>query len=93
MPRHRRASAAVRWAEEKPRLRPLKVQPEDLALRIPVYVGPTGTWPRRPRILDAAGGDHGMPGHCTCMGSECASSPVVMKRCIPGNSWRTKGLR
>jgi hypothetical protein len=34
---------AVRWAEEKPRLRPLKVQPEDLALRIPVYVGPTGT--------------------------------------------------
>jgi transposase len=34
---------AVRWAEEKSRLRPLKVQPEDLALRIPVYVGPTGT--------------------------------------------------
>jgi hypothetical protein len=34
---------AVRWAEEKPRLRPLKVQPEDLALRIPVYVGPTAT--------------------------------------------------
>lgn len=34
---------AVRWAEERPRLRPLKVQPEDLALRIPVYVGPTGT--------------------------------------------------
>src|ERR1700731_1093892 len=34
---------AVRWAEEQPRLRPLKVQPEDLALRIPVYVGPTAT--------------------------------------------------
>jgi len=34
---------AVRWAEERPRLRPLKVPPEDLALRIPVYVGPTGT--------------------------------------------------
>ena len=34
---------AVRWAEEKPRLRALKVQPEDLALRIPVYVGPTAT--------------------------------------------------
>src|SRR5215472_11006009 len=34
---------AVRWAEEKPRLRPLKVQPEELALRIPVYVGPTAT--------------------------------------------------
>ena len=34
---------AVRLAEEAPRLRPLKIQPEDLALRIPVYVGPTGT--------------------------------------------------
>src|SRR6516225_9833428 len=32
---------AVRWAEEKSRLRPLKVPPEELALRIPVYVGPT----------------------------------------------------
>jgi transposase len=34
---------AVRWGEEKSRLRPLKVQPAELALRIPVYVGPTGT--------------------------------------------------
>jgi transposase len=34
---------AVRLAEEKPRLRGLKVPPEELALRIPVYVGPTGT--------------------------------------------------
>jgi transposase len=34
---------AVRLAEEAPRLRPLKVPPQDLALRIPVYVGPTGT--------------------------------------------------
>jgi transposase len=33
----------VRLAEEAPRLRALKVQPEELALRIPVYVGPTGT--------------------------------------------------
>jgi hypothetical protein len=34
---------AVRLAEEAPRLRPLKVRPEELALRIPVYVGPTGS--------------------------------------------------
>ena len=34
---------AVRLAEEAPRLRPLKVQPQDLAIRIPLYVGPTGT--------------------------------------------------
>ncbi len=34
---------AIRLAEEQPRLRALKVRPEDLALRVPVYVGPTGT--------------------------------------------------
>lgn len=28
--------------EERRRLRPLKGAPEDLALRIPVFVGPTG---------------------------------------------------
>jgi hypothetical protein len=33
----------VRLTEEALRFRPLKVRPEDLALRIPVYVGPTGT--------------------------------------------------
>jgi hypothetical protein len=32
---------AVRRAEEQPRLRPLKVAPADLALRVPVIVGPT----------------------------------------------------
>ena len=34
---------SVRLSEEQARLRALKVPPEDLALRIPVYVGPTGT--------------------------------------------------
>ena len=34
---------ALRLKEEAARLRALKVQPEELALRIPVYVGPTGT--------------------------------------------------
>jgi transposase len=33
---------ATRMAEERARLRPLKVVPADLALRIPVSVGPTG---------------------------------------------------
>ena len=32
---------ALRLAEERPRLRPLKVAPAELALRIPVSVGPT----------------------------------------------------
>jgi hypothetical protein len=33
---------AARLAEERPRLRPLMVTPETLALRIPISVGPTG---------------------------------------------------
>jgi transposase len=33
---------AVRLEQERPRLRPLRVAPEALALRIPVFVGPTG---------------------------------------------------
>jgi transposase len=33
---------AERLAQEKPRLRPLKVLPAELALRVPVVVGPTG---------------------------------------------------
>jgi hypothetical protein len=33
---------AERMKEERPRLRPLKVSPADLALRIPITVGPTG---------------------------------------------------
>ena len=32
---------AERLREELPRLRPLKVSPEDLALKVPVFVGPT----------------------------------------------------
>ena len=33
---------AERLADEKPRLRALRVKPDELALRIPVHVGPTG---------------------------------------------------
>jgi transposase len=33
---------AARMVEDRARLRPLKVAPADLALRIPVFVGPTG---------------------------------------------------
>ncbi len=34
---------AVRLAEERPRLRPLNVSPDQLALRVPISVGPTAT--------------------------------------------------
>lgn len=34
---------SVRLEEERARLRPLKVAPEELALRFPIVVGPTGT--------------------------------------------------
>ena len=81
---------AVRLAEEASRLRPLKVQPEDLALRIPVYVGPTGTV-----VHD---------GHAYSMPPEAISMPAtlylyarrvrivagVMKRSIPGSSRRRR---
>lgn len=33
---------AVRLEEERSRLRPLKVAPADLAVRVPIVVGPTG---------------------------------------------------
>ena len=57
---------AARMAEERARLRPLKVEPEELALRFPVMVGPTGDGGARgARLLDAAGGDrhrrHALP--------------------------------
>ena len=55
---------AVRLAEETPRLRALKVQPEQLALRIPVYVGPTGT------VLH--------DGHAYSMPPEAISMPATM---------------
>lgn len=37
-----RVIPAVRLEEERPRLRPLKVAPDQLALRMPIVVGPTG---------------------------------------------------
>jgi transposase len=37
-----RVIPAARMNEERPRLRPLKVSPAELALRIPISVGPTG---------------------------------------------------
>jgi len=37
-----RVIPAVRLSDERPRLRPLRVAPADLALRIPLTVGPTG---------------------------------------------------
>ena len=37
-----RVIPAQRLAEERPRLRPLKLAPDEFALRIPVFVGPTG---------------------------------------------------
>jgi transposase len=55
---------AVRLAEETPRLRALKVPPQELALRIPVYVGPTGT------VLH--------DGHAYSMPPEAISMPATM---------------
>ncbi len=70
---------AVRLAEEASRLRPLKVRPEDLALRIPVYVGPTGT------VLH--------DGHGYSMPPEAISMPATLYlyadrvRIVAGGQW------
>jgi transposase len=45
---------AVRLAEERRRLRPVRIQPEQLALRIPVSAGPTG-------MVRHDGHDYSMP--------------------------------
>jgi len=45
---------AVRLEEERRRLRPVRIQPEDLALRIPVSAGPTG-------MVRHDGHDYSMP--------------------------------
>jgi transposase len=47
-----RVIPAERLAQEKPRLRALRVNPAELALRIPIYVGPT--WPSTNESLFAA---------------------------------------
>jgi transposase len=50
---------SVRWEEEKRRLRPLAVPPASLALRVPVWVGPTAhvSWETNRYLMppDAAG--------------------------------------
>ena len=61
---------AARIAEERARLRPLKIKPEELALRFPVMVGPTAMVthegaPTRCRLRRSAS-----PGRCTCTASE-----------------------
>lgn len=58
---------AKRLVEEAARLRPLKVRPEELALRIPVYVGPTAT------VLH--------DGHPYSMPSEAISMPGTLYLC------------
>jgi transposase len=53
---------ALLLAEETPRLRPLKVAPEDLALRIPIYVGPTGVVVHDGHPYSMPPGAMGIPG-------------------------------
>jgi hypothetical protein len=46
---------ALRLAEERPRLRPLKIAPADRALRLPVVVEPTWRIQAKTPLLAAAG--------------------------------------
>jgi len=84
---------ALRLAEEAPRLRPLKVRPEELALRIPVYVAPPGRCSTTGMPTRCLPRRSACPGPYTCMPSACASSPVGTKPCIPGNLPRARAPR
>jgi len=53
---------AERLAEERPRLRPLRVAPADLALRVPVQVGPTGYVLHETRTYSMPPESIGIPG-------------------------------
>jgi hypothetical protein len=53
---------AVRLEEERPRLRPLKVAPTDLALRVPVVVGPTAEVLHETHTYSMAPDAIGIPG-------------------------------
>ena len=76
---------ATRMTEDRARLRPLKVAPTDLALRIPILVGPTGYVLHGRRICTRC---RLMPSvslaRCSCTGIGCGSwqgaSPAVHSR-------------
>ncbi len=80
---------AVRLAEEAPRLRPLKVRPQELALRIPVYVGPTGTVLHEGHPYSMPPEAISMPG-TLYLYSDRVRIVAATKPCMRGNSPHTR---
>jgi transposase len=81
---------AVRLAEEASRLRSLKVHPKDLALRIPVYVGPTGRFCMMAILTQCLPRPLACRRRCTCTPIAYASWRADMKSTIHGNSLPTR---
>jgi Helix-turn-helix domain len=83
----------VRLEEERSRLRAMKIAPADLALRIPVVVGPR----RRCCIIRTRTRCHptrsGSRERCSSIAIASGSSPARSKPCISGCSSRTPSRR
>ena len=72
---------AVRLEEERPRLRPLKVAPADLALRIPIVVSADGLGhPRHASATRCRPMRSAFPARCSSIATACASSPAASRR-------------
>jgi transposase len=74
-----RVIPAVRLSDEQPRLRPLRIKPDELALRIPVHVGPTGyvVHDTHPYSMDPTRSVS--PARRTSIATASASSPVASR--------------
>ena len=70
---------AVRLEEERPRLRPLKIAPADLALRVPIVVGPTASVLHDTHPYSMPPDAIGMPGTLFCIATASASSPAASR--------------
>jgi len=81
---------AVRLVEETPRLRALNVQPEELAPRIPVYVGPTGTVLHDGHAYSMPPAAISMPATLYLYAQRVRIVAGRMKPSIPGSSRRTR---
>lgn len=83
----------VRLAEERARLRPLRVASADLALRFPVFVGPRDTSPSTRSSTRCRPMRSASPAHCFSTASRCASSPAASNRCTRASSSAAENRR
>ena len=84
---------AVRLEDERPRLRPLKVAPGQLALRVPIVSGRRRRSCMTPIPTRCRPTRSAFPGRCFSIGIACASSPAASRPSISASSSRTPSRR